>query len=337
MHPFLKSSLLAAGIALILSCGHQEPKATGRHIEIYDPAALQVLDTTRSIDIIADGFLWAEGPLYFPDSGNLLLSDIPNNRIVNLKANGDTSTYLQPSGFTGSHYRGKEPGSNGLLLNAKGQLVLMQHGDRRIAIMDAPLNQPAPRFITLVDNYEGKRLNSPNDGVFTKDGRLYFTDPPYGLADNVNDTAKQLDFQGVFLLRPDGQLNLLTKDLKFPNGIALSPDERVLYVANSDSLNKMWMKYELDSNGLIKNQQVFYHAAEDDGKPNGNPDGMKVHSNGWVFASGPSGIWVFNPDGKLLAKIVTGVRTSNCRFGKDEKELFMTCGSQLMRLKLKGI
>ena len=309
-------------------------KDTTPRVEILDPEALKVLDSSTAVEILAKGFKWTEGPLYIADGDYLLFSDIPNNKIYKWKG-GDTSMYIFPSGFTGINYRGKEAGSNGLLLNKKNELILLQHGDRRVAVMQASLDKPQSKFLTLADKYKGKKLNSPNDAVLAADGSLYFTDPPYGLADGLKDTAKQLPFQGVFLLRSDGKLELVTDEIKYPNGIALSPDGHFLYVANSDPENKIWMKYELNEKGLIKSKSIFYKAVSDEGKDTGSPDGMKINKAGYLFASGPGGIWLFNPAGSVIARVHTGQRTSNCAFGKDEKELFMTCDSYVMRLKLK--
>lgn len=310
-------------------------KDTSKRIEILDAEALSVIDSITPIEVIAKGFTWTEGPLYIADGDYLLFSDIPNNKVYRWKEGGDTATYLYPSGFTGTFYNGKEAGSNALLLNKNKELVLLQHGDRRIAKMKSALDKPLAQYEPLVDNYNEKKLNSPNDAVFAADGSLYFTDPPYGLAKGVDDSSKQLPFQGVFVLRPGGKLELFTDEIKFPNGITLSPDGKYLYVANSDPGNKIWMQYELDEKGMKKSGKIFYHAKEDDGKDNGNPDGMKMNSKGYLFATGPGGIWLFNPPGKLIARIYTGSLTSNCAFGKDQKTLFMTCGSNVMTVKLK--
>lgn len=311
------------------------PDAKTKRIAIIDDEALRFIDSNTEIKVIASGFKWTEGPLYIADGDYLLFSDIPNNKVYKWKEGADTSLFLCPSGFTGKIYKGKEAGSNALLLNSKKELVLLQHGDRRVATMNAPLSKPASVFTTLVDKYENKRLNSPNDGVFDAKGNLYFTDPAYGLANGLQDTEKELPFQGVYLLRPGGKLELFTNEIKFPNGITLSPDGKYLFVANSDPANKIWMKYELNEDGTRKSGSVFYHASADDGIDDGNPDGMKMTKEGYLFATGPGGIWLFNPAGKPIARIYTGTLTSNCAFGKDQKELFMTCSGQVMSIRFK--
>lgn len=310
-------------------------KKDSLRIEILDNEALQLLDSATTIEIIASGFKWTEGPLYIANGDYFLFSDIPNNKVYKWKQGADTITYLHPSGFTGKVYNGKEAGSNGLLLNQNKELILLQHGDRRVAKMKSSLDKPASSFETLADKYDGKKLNSPNDGVFDAKGNLYFTDPAYGLANGLKDSSKQLAFQGVFLLRPNGKLELFTDEIKFPNGITLSADGKYLFVANSDPDNKIWMKFELDSNGLKKSGTIFYRAKTDEGIDNGNPDGMKMNREGYLFATGPGGLWIFNPAGKVIARIYTGTLTSNCALGKNQKELYMTCGSQVMRIKLK--
>lgn len=327
---------------LFFGCISGQPKtnesrqqASKLRIEIIDPEALGILDSSAKIEVIGEGFKWTEGPLYIADGDYLIFSDIPPNKIYKWKEGQGITTYLEPSGNTGPVGKAKEPGSNGLILNARGELVLCQHGDRRIAKMVAGVNKPAPRFVTLADKYNGKRLNSPNDAVYHPNGDLYFTDPPYGLEKGISDTGKELDFQGVYRLKPNGQLDVVTKELKYPNGIALSPDGKLLYVASSDGANNVWMQYELDTNGLAKSQRIFYEVHAYEGKNLGGPDGMKVNKKGYIFASGPEGLWLFNAGGKLLARIYTGQLTSNCALSTDERVLFMTCDDYVMRLKLK--
>ncbi|KKL77687.1 hypothetical protein LCGC14_2032420, partial [marine sediment metagenome] len=192
-------------------------------IEIMDDEALAIIDPNSEIEIIGSGFEWTEGPLWIQEGNYLLISDIPKNKIFKIDSEGKTSEYVHPSGYSGEGVYGNEPGSNGLLLNQQGDLVLLQHGDRRVAKMKTPINNPKPEYETLTDQYEGKKFNSPNDGVFDSDGNLYFTDPPYGLPKLMDDPRKELDFQGVFCLTTHGELILVDK-LTRPNGIALSPD-----------------------------------------------------------------------------------------------------------------
>ena len=345
MKPTAKIFLLCFALLWIAACQtapkedtvKQEtaPANPVRKIAILDTEALSIIDSTTAIEVLGEGYKWAEGPVYIKDGDYVIFSDIPNNRIQKWKEGSGVSVFLEPSGHTYPEKKEVEPGSNGLLLNANGELVLCQHGDRRMAKMDAPLSAPKPKFITLVDKYMGKRLNSPNDAVYAANGDLYFTDPPYGLDKRLADTAKQLDFQGVYRLKPNGQVDLVIKDLKFPNGIAFSPDGKVLYISNSDSTNMTWMRYELNEQGLVKNGSLFYHAKEYDGTSKGNPDGMKVNKKGYIFAAGPEGIWIFTPAGKPIARIFTGQKAANCAFSPDEKTLYITSSSYFMRVKLK--
>lgn len=306
-------------------------------IEILDDDALEIIEPNSKIEILASGFEWTEGPLWIEDGKYVLFSDIPNNKVYKLDSKNDTTTYLSPSGFSENDFKGSEPGSNGLLLNPEGELILMQHGDRRVSKMTAPLNIPNEAYEPLITNYKGKRLNSPNDGVFDKMGNLYFTDPPYGLPKRLSDPEKELDFQGVYCLLTTGELVLIDSEIKFPNGIGLSSDEKVLYVAESNPDKAVWYRFDLTDPGKATNKIIFVDATDlvdEEGQP-GLPDGLKVHSSGNIFATGPGGVWVFNPDGKVMAKIRTGQKTANCALTKDEKTLFMTADDYILSVALK--
>lgn len=309
----------------------QTNRKTGS-FEVRDPSFLNLVDTSYGIEVLAEGFSWSEGPLWVEKGQYLLFSDIPPNKIMKWSEAGGLETYLHPSGYTGTLERGGEPGSNGLLLDQEGRLVLCQHGDRRMARMDAPLDKPSPKFITLADQYEGLKLNSPNDAVFHSSGDLYFTDPPYGLVKNMEDRFKEIPFQGVFRVRKEGTVELLTDELSRPNGIAFSPDEQKLYVANSD-VNKIWMEYPVKADGSIDKGKVFYDASAE--KDPGAPDGMKVHRNGTIYATGPGGVWVFSPDAKPLGIIRVGQLCSNAALDAAQKYLYITADPWLVRIRLK--
>lgn len=321
-------------LALALFSYSQQIKPGSRLI-VKNPLIHQIIPENALVEILAVGFEWTEGPLWLPSENKLIFSDIPSNSIFEWTENVGKKLYLKPSGFTGKKKREGEPGSNGLLLNASGELVLCQHGDRRLAKMEAPLSNPKAEFISLADNFEGKKLNSPNDAAFHENGDLYFTDPPYGLEKNVDDPKKELDFQGVFKLEKTGKVVLLTKELSRPNGIAFSPDFTKLYVANSDPNRAIWMVYDVDKNGLLKNGKVFFDATEMTKTLKGLPDGLKVHPNGWVFATGPGGVLVFTSQGEHLGTVFTGEATANCAFNEDFSELFLTADDYLLRVKLK--
>jgi gluconolactonase len=311
-------------------------KDSPRHINILDTEALQLLDSGTAIEVIAEGYKWSEGPVYISDSDYLLFSDVPANRVYKWKQGTGASVYLEPSGYTGTVPKEKEPGSNGLAIDKKGRLVLCQQGNRQIGRMKSSLNDPKPVFETIVSSYQGKKFNSPNDLVYAANGNLYFTDPPYGLEHGIKDSSKEIPFQGVYLVKPGGKALLVTDKVSYPNGIALSPDNKILYISNSDNDNKEWIKYDLNAEGLIAKQSVFYRVSPEEGKIPGNPDGMKVNARGYIFATGPGGVWVFNPAGKVLARIYTGQLTSNCFIDQVHNMLYMTCNSFVMRLKLKS-
>ncbi|MFT6807014.1 MAG: gluconolactonase [Saprospiraceae bacterium] len=305
---------------------------TTGHIERLDEQIDALIPLDSKIEVLADGFTWTEGPLWVSDGEYLLFSDIPPNKIMKWSEDEGVSTYLSPSGYTGEIGRGGEPGSNGLLLDKKGNLILCQHGDRRMAKMTAPISKPQPIFETIIDSYDGKRFNSPNDAIYDTQGNLYFTDPPYGLEGNMKDTAKELEFQGVFRYGTDGEINLIADDIPRPNGIGLSPNEKTLYVASSEQ-HPMWTKFDLNEDGKVSSQSIFYDTEERTGL--GAPDGLKVDSKGYIWATGPGGVWIFTPEAELLGKIITGQKTSNCAFDDTETYLYMTCDDYLMRIKLK--
>ena len=308
-------------------------KVTGS-VERFDSSINALIPEQAIIEVLADGFTWSEGPVWIEDGQYLLFSDIPPNRIMKWSEKEGLSLYLNPSGYTGTTPRGGELGSNGLILDKNGALVLCQHGDRRMAKMTTPLNAPKPIFETIIGKYENKRFNSPNDAVYDSQGNLYFTDPPYGLEGNMNDSAKEIDFQGVFRYSKDGELSLISDKVTRPNGIGFSPDEKRLYVSSSDPKKAIWMAYDLDENGKVVNEKVFYDATNEVGKGKGLPDGLKVDKKGNIWATGPGGVWVFNAAGKVLGKILTGEATSNCAFDANQTTLYMTCDDYLMRIKL---
>ena len=224
---------------------------------------------------------------------------------------------------------------NGLTLDSSGHLVLCQHGDRRVARMDAPLASPQSTFTTLAGRYQDKRFNSPNDLVFKSNGDLYFTDPAYGMEKGWDDPARELPYAGVFRRNAAGEVTLLTKDMTRPNGLAFSPDEKLLYVAQSDETAAIWRVFEVKPDGTIANSRVFFDATSMAKTKKGLPDGMKIDVQGNIFATGPGGVLVFSPEGKHLGTIVTGQSTANCAFGDDGQTLYMTADYFVMRVRLK--
>ncbi len=312
------------------------PQSTFGSIERLQPELDELIPPTSTIEVLSEGYEWTEGPVWVPSENMLLFSDIPPNSIFKWKEGEGASLFLKPAGYTGEIDRVGEPGSNGLLLDSQGRLVLCQHGDRRMARLVSDLKNPEPKYETIVSHYQGKRFNSPNDAVYSRSGDLYFTDPPYGLEGNVNDPAKEIPFQGVYRLKAGAsEVELLLDSLSRPNGIALSPSENKLYIANSDQQKALWMEYTLQGDQLVDGK-VFYDATSLVGTEKGLPDGLKVHSSGAVFATGPGGVWIFNSDGKVLGKIRTGEATANCAFDDQENYLYITADMYLLRVRTQG-
>jgi gluconolactonase len=329
-------ALLAAltVIALFDSiCSAQpQPAQPLQKIEIIriDPKFDKLVPPNVLIERIVRGRKWVEGPVWNRKAGYLLFSDVPTNSVIKWQEGKGTSVFLKPSGYTGkTPFEGPEPGSNGLAFDHDGRLILAEHGDRRIARLEKHGKQT-----TLVDRFEGKRINSPNDLVLRSNGDLYFTDPPFGLPKSFDDPRKETPFQGVYKYSKDGKLALLTKEIKAPNGIAFSPDEKKLYISNADPTNAVWMVYEVRADGSIDNGQVLFNATAWAKSKPGVPDGMKVDREGNIFGAGPGGIHVISPDGKHLGSIDTGVPTGNVAWGEDGSSLFITSNTNVFRLRL---
>ncbi len=310
-------------------------KKTGS-VERFSPLMDDIIPPGEVPEILASGFEWSEGPLWLPEQDMLIFSDIPVNSIFKWSERDGLSLYLKPAGYTGTSGREGEEGSNGLLLDQQGRLVLCQHGDRRMARMDAPLDNPESRFITLIDTWQGKRLNSPNDAIFNSRGDLFFTDPPYGLEKGFDDPNREINFTGVFKLSAEGTLTLLTDKMTAPNGIGLSPDESKLYVANSGGGNQaIWMEYGFKPDGSLDEGKIFCDASKESETVGGAPDGLKVRKDGIIFATGPGGVWILSPEGKHLGTIKTGQATANCALDEEGRYLYMTADMHLMRIRLK--
>jgi gluconolactonase len=263
-----------------------------------------------------------------------LFSDVPANTIYQWTEKEGATKYLHPSGFTAQIAHGGESGSNGLALDDKGNLILCQHGDRRIALMNSPIDQPKEEFITIADKYNGKRFNSPNDVVFYNNS-FFFTDPPYGLVKNMADSSKEIAFQGVYRAKANGEVQLLIDSLTRPNGISFSPDHKKLYVANSDPEKARWYEYQLNDSLEIVSGKILYDATNKGSTEKGLPDGMKVDAQGNIFATGPGGVWLFSGSGELLGKIKVEEVTSNCALTADGKTLFVTNDMNILRIQLR--
>jgi gluconolactonase len=327
--------LALAGAAALAVTGktmqgqHTGPYPTLGRVIREDPEMDRLIARDVKIEVLASGFNWTEGPVWVKDGGYLLFSDIPRNSLMKWKEGEGATLYLRPSGFTGIEPYSKEPGCNGNTLDKEGRLVSCEHGDRRITVLTKGGGKR-----TLVDNYMGKRLNSPNDLCYKSNGDLYFTDPPYGLP-SQEDPSRELDFCGVYRLGKDGKVTLLTRELTRPNGLAFSPDEKTLYVAVSDPSKAIWMSYPVKSDGTLGAGRMLYNTTNMVDKYPGLPDGMKVDKDGNLFATGPGGIHVFNKEGKHIGRIETGERTANCAWGDDGTALYICADQYLCRIKTK--
>jgi gluconolactonase len=314
------------------SCAAQTSIGT---IERYDSSLNDIISADAKAEIIASGFEWSEGPLWIEKHKMLLFSDIPRNTIYKWTAEKGAEIYLAPSGYTGTAKRGGETGSNGLILDKKGALVLCQHGDRRMSRMDAPVHKPSAKFATIAGDFQGKKFNSPNDAVYNSKGELFFTDPAYGLERGMDDPGKELSFQGVYKVKSSGDVELLIDTLTRPNGIAFFPGEKTFIVANSDEEKPNWYAFDIDENNLLSNARIFYSAKGYDKTLKGGMDGLKIDKNGNVFATGPGGIWIFNRSGKLLGKLRLNEAASNCALSPDEKTLYITNDMYVLRFKMR--
>jgi gluconolactonase len=317
---------------ILLQAGAAWADTVAATITRLDPRFDQLVPKDAKVEKIADGFTWVEGPVWNRRGGYLLFSDIPANAVYKWKAGEGTSVYLKSSGYSGTTpFGGKEPGSNGLTLDARGRLVLCRHGDRQIGRLESN-----GKITPLADRYEGHKINSPNDLVFKSNGDLYFTDPPFGLP-KVFDDPDKAPVQGVYRVTKDGTVTRVIADIKAPNGIAFSPDEKTLYVSDVDPKRAAWLAYDVKADGTVTNGRVFFDATRWRKDPFFGPDGVKMDEHGNVFGARPSGLSIIAPDGTLLGTIETGQPTSNVAWGEDGRTLFVTGGSAVYRIRLSTL
>jgi len=338
----MKKMLIFLLLTAFWGCNNNHQKDTGMYkttgtIIPYDNALEAIIDTGTKAEIIAEGFDWSEGPLWIEKHQMLIFSDVPANTVYKWTEQEGSSVYLSPSGYTGSvPSKCKEPGSNGLTLNEKGQLVLCQHGDRQMGVMEAPLDKPRPVYTALATHYESKRFSSPNDCVYNREEELFFTDPPYGLCtQDDSDPAKEIPFNGVYKVKKNGDVILLVDSITRPNGLAFFPGENQLLIACSDPAKAIWYIYDVQGDSLT-NGKIFYDATVHEKDWKGLPDGLKITSGGTVFATGPGGVYIFNREGKKLGLIHLEEPSSNCALSPDEKTLYITNDMYVLRIKLKN-
>lgn len=320
--------LLLCFFSIVLSA-----QKTVGSLEFLDPKMEEIISKNAKIEVLAEGFRWSEGPLWVPKLNGLLFSDVPTNKVYLWKESQGLSLFLDPSGMTEHAPHSANEGANGLRLDSKGNLILCQHGDRAIARLKS-WEFKNPQYEVLVDHYKGKWLNSPNDLVFDKNGNLYFTDPPYGLDKQDKDPLKELPFNGIYKWNPTEGIQLLSKSMNRPNGILLSMDESTVYVGNSDPNKNVIVAFDLVK-GRLENERVFFDGTALGKERPGNFDGLRMHSSGIIFSTGPGGVLLIDSDGTHLGTILPGKRTANCEFDADENYLYLTATDIVARIKLK--
>jgi gluconolactonase len=313
--------------------------STAVKLDRLDPAIDQIVPKDAKLERVTTGFTWTEGPVWV--NGSLYFADIPSNSIRRWTPEQGVTMFITPSGYKGSTpYGGPESGSNGMTLDAQGRLTVAGHAQRDVYRLES-LRTDSP-ITVLADSYEGKKLNSPNDLVYRSDGSLYFTDPPYGLRTQKDtDPEKELKVNGVYRIPHSldqksgeparSELQLLVSDLPRPNGIAFSPDEKFLYVSNSEP--KKIMRYRVQPDGSVTDGKLIYDGTAD-ARP-GAPDGMKVDEKGNLYSTGPGGIWIFSPEGKPLGTIIMPENAANVAWGgPDRKTMYITASTSVYRIQL---
>lgn len=337
----MKSAIVIASVFALTSFSYKASKSNQKFttvgiVEKYDAALDAIVSPTAKAEIIATGCKWSEGALWVQKQNMLLFSDVPMNTIYKWTEANGKEVYLTTSGYTSTTpSKSRETGSNGLLLDSKGSLVLCQHGDRQMAKMDVPISNPQAKFVSLASKYNGKRFSSPNDATYNNKGELFFTDPPYGLpSQNDGDAIKEINFNGVYKVKKDGTVVLLVDSITRPNGIAFFPGYKKLLVASSDPQKPNWYVFDVKGDALT-NGKIFYSAAGYDKKLKGLPDGLKIDSKGNVFATGPGGIYIFNKNGKLLGKLALTEPASNCSLSADEKTLYITNNMNVLKFSMR--
>jgi gluconolactonase len=321
---------IAVGTLLVADAAAQDPPAGAGTIVRIDPRFDALVPRSARIEKLADGFVFLEGPAWVESESRLLYSDLRGNAIYEWTQAGGVKPLAKPF-FEGDGTGLRGVGPNGVALDAAGRLIVCVYGSRSVVRLE-----PDGKRTTLAERFGGKRLNSPNDVIVATDGSVYFTDPSFGLEGTDKSPLRELDFNGVYRLKPNGELEVLARTQDRPNGLALSPDEKILYVANSGGAPVTgWMAYDASASGLA-NGRVFFDLAGAQGE--GGADGMKVDSAGNVFATGPGGVWVIAPDGTHLGTIAASEALTNVGWGNDGHTLYITgrTALYLIRLSTRG-
>lgn len=334
---------LAFSMLLIISCNNKNRAGSSERtnsdtitkkfaIEVYDSIALAWIDPNATIEILAKGFWWSEGPLWIDELQSVVFSDVPANKIYQWNEKDSLSIYLESAGHSGEENKDSDKGPNGLILDQDNKLLICQHGNRQIARMDADLTNPQGQFTSIAYLYDGKKLNSPNDLAMDLAGNIYFTDPPYGQQDNKTG---EIGINGVFKVNSNKEVSLLIDSLSWPNGIALSLDQKNLYINQSDPQYPVLYRYDITTDGSLENGMVLFDFSEFAKTAIGLPDGLKIHKSGNIVATGPGGVHIIGPEGNHLGLIGTTKATSNCAFDTDHKYLYMTTTDMLIRVQLR--
>ena len=329
----------AAGAALIGSsrtAGNNPPAASESFavkLDVFDDRFYELISRQTKADILAEGFQWSEGPCWDLKKNKIYFTDVPQNKAYSWSAKKGLQTFLSPSGE--ANVEGfREPGANGLFFDHQSRLLLCNHGRRSIEVVQTDSKTRE----TLTQSFRGKKFNSPNDIVATRDGHMFFTDPPYGLAGLDASNLKELPFNGVYHLAPNGKVKLIDRKLTFPNGIAISKDGRTLYVSQSDPNKPILMRYNLDASHKVMNKTILFDfAAFMKPDAHGLPDGMTLDEAGNIFTTGPGGIYVITPEGHALGRLSLDRASSNCSFGEDGKTLFVTNQDRLLRMETQSL
>ena len=326
----LRTSVLLALALASTACQPPAPPVDAELV-VYDERFHDFIKEGSKVEVLADGFGWAEGPVWVPSLDALLFSDLSADEIYRWDTSDGLSVFLSPSGPTPDGEPRSWGGSNGLAIDTEGRLLLAQQGRRSLARMRAPLSEPAADHELLATQFDGSSVNSPNDLVIHRSGDIYFTDPPYGLSGAENSPDLELDFFGVFRLSTSGELSLVTDELSKPNGIALSPDQSTLYVSNSQPGDERIIAIPLDEEGNPGQSRVFFDASDLGEDVQGSADGMTVHPSGFIFATMPGGVGVLSPEGEIVGKISLGQLT-NVTLDATYSYLYITAPNQLLRI-----